>query len=74
VGHDGLGAIHVVVEYTIMIHFSDANWDAPPGTGYLTVAVITISAILTVIMTLRAPQKVADEPLRDHHSGSLTVA
>ena len=27
-----------------MIRFSDANWDSPPGFGYLTVATITISA------------------------------
>jgi hypothetical protein len=42
--------------------FSDRDWDTPPGTGHLTVAVITICGILTVIMTLRAPQKGADEP------------
>jgi hypothetical protein len=35
----------------IMIKFSDANWDSPPGFGYLTVATTTISAILTAIMT-----------------------
>ena len=44
-----------------MINFSDANWDCPPGTGYLTVATITISAILTAIMTLRTPQRGADD-------------
>jgi hypothetical protein len=57
-----------------MIIFSDAIGDTPPGTGYLTVATITISAILTVIMTLRAPKRGADEPHQDHHSRSLTVA
>jgi hypothetical protein len=30
-----------------MIIFSDAIGDTPPGTGYLTVATITISAIPT---------------------------
>jgi hypothetical protein len=50
------GAIHTIVEYVVVINFSDANWDAPPGTGYLTVATITISAILTVIMTRREPR------------------
>jgi hypothetical protein len=45
------------------------------GYGYLTVATITISAILTAIMTLRAPRRVADdEPRQDHHSESLTLA
>ena len=47
-------AIHTIAEYVAMIIFSDRDWDTPPGTGYLTVAVIKICAILTVIMTLRA--------------------
>ncbi len=38
------GFIQVMTEYAIVIRFSDANWDSPPGTGYLTVATITISA------------------------------
>jgi hypothetical protein len=28
-----------MLEYAIMIHFSDTNWDCPPGTGYITVVV-----------------------------------
>jgi hypothetical protein len=74
-GTTAFGASHVVAEYAIMIKFSDANWDSPPGFGYLTVATIAISAILTAIMTLRAPQRGADnKPHQDHHSGSLTLA
>src|SRR5215204_3255786 len=44
-----------------MIIFSSWDWDTPPGTGYITVGIITISAILTVIMTLWAPQRRAGE-------------
>jgi hypothetical protein len=74
-GVTAFGAIHTIVEYVVMINFSDANWDAPPGTGYLTVATITISAILTVIMTLRTPKRAADaEPPVDPRAGSLTLA
>jgi hypothetical protein len=74
-GTTAFGLIHGMLEYTTMIWFSDANWDSPPGTGYLTVAVITISAILTAIMTLLAPQRGADEePRQDRESGSLTLA
>ncbi len=51
-GTTAFGAIHTFAEYLVMVKFSDANWDCPPGTGYLTVATITISAILTAIMTL----------------------
>ena len=49
-GATAFGAIPTIAEYVVMINFSEANWDSPPGTGYLTVATITISAILTVIM------------------------
>jgi hypothetical protein len=74
-GTTAFGAIHTIAEYLVMVKFSDANWDCPPGTGYLTVATITISAILTAIMTLWAPKSGADdEPHQNHHSGSLTLA
>jgi hypothetical protein len=56
-GTTAFGFIHVMAEYVIMTSFSDANWDSPPGTGYLTVATITISGILTAIMTLLAPHR-----------------
>jgi hypothetical protein len=74
-GTTAFGLVHAIVEWEIMINFSEADWDAPPGTGYLTITVITISAILTVIMTLFAPKSGADgEPHQDSHSGSLTHA
>jgi hypothetical protein len=74
-GTTAFGAIHTIVEYVIMTNFSEANWDSPPGTGYLTVATITISAILTVIMTLRTPRRAADaEPQIDPRTGSLSLA
>lgn len=74
-GITAFGAIHTIVEYVVMTTFSDADWDAPPGTGYLTVATITISAVLTVIMTLRTPKRAADAQREvDPRAGSLTVA
>jgi hypothetical protein len=74
-GTTAFGFIHVMTEYVIMIRFSDANWDSPPGTGYLTVATITISAILTVIMTLLAPHRATeDKSPSGRESGSLTLA
>ena len=78
-GTTAFGFIHFATEYVTMTNFSDANWDTPPGTGYLTVATITVSAILTAILTaittLRTPQKNADDGLgQNDHSGSLTLA
>ncbi len=73
-GTTAFGFIHVGTEYVIMTSFSDANWDSPPGTGYLTVATITISAILTAIMTLLAPHRGTAVKLpSDRESGSFTL-
>jgi hypothetical protein len=74
-GTTAFGIYHQMLVYMIMVGFSERDWDEPLGTGYLTVAAITISAILTAIMTLRAPQKGADDdPHQDKYSGSLTLA
>ena len=73
-GTTASGRYHEMLEYMIMIGFSDRDWDTPPGTGYLTVAAITICAILIVIMTLRIPRTAADADLQpDYDSGSLTL-
>jgi hypothetical protein len=74
-GTTAFGGYHGMLESMIMIVFSDRDWDTPPGTRYLTVAAITICAILIVIMTLRMPQSGADnEPHPDQQLGSLTLA
>ena len=74
-GTTAFGVVHVYIENVIMIGFRFSTWNPPPGFGYLIFATITISAILTVIMTLRTPLRGADdEPRQDHHSGSLTLA
>jgi len=73
-GTTAFSNFHQMLEYMIMIGFSERDWDDPPGTGYLTVATITISAILLVIMTLRMPRTAADgDPQPDYDSGSLTL-
>jgi hypothetical protein len=74
-GMTAFGVVHVFIEHMIMIGFRFSTWNPPPGFGYLIFATITISAILTVIMTLRAPRRVADhEPGQVDNSGSVTLA
>ena len=49
--------------------------ETPAGTGYLRVVVITISAILSAIMTLRTPQRGEDDATTpDQHSLPLGKA
>jgi hypothetical protein len=69
-GTTAFGAVHLTPESIIMTRLS--RWNL--GFGYLTVTTITISAILTVIMTLRPPRRWVDEPPEDHRAGSLTLA
>jgi hypothetical protein len=68
-GATAFGFVHVITEYFTMLSFGGGNGDMPIGYGYLIFATITISAILTVIMTLVVRQKVADaEPHQGHGS------
>jgi hypothetical protein len=74
-GTTAFGFVHVITEYFTMVSFAGGNGDTPIGYGYLIFATITISAILTVIMTLRAPRKVADAELdQGHRSGPNDAA
>ena len=51
-GTTAFGLVHGIVQWGAMTSiYSDANWDVPPGTGYLTGAVLILSAVVTVIMT-----------------------
>ena len=68
-GTTAFGFVHVITEYFTMLSFSGGNGEMPIGYGYLIFATITISAILTVIMTLRTPRRGADD---DPHHGHKT--
>ena len=73
-GTTAFGIFHQMLAYMIMVGISERDWDEPPGTGYLTLAAITISAELIVIMTLRIQRTTADgDPQPDYDSGSLTL-
>ena len=74
-GTTAFGFVHVITEYFTMLSFGGGNGDMPIGYGYLIFATITISAILTVIMTLLMREKVADpEPQQDHESRPYDAA
>jgi hypothetical protein len=60
-GTTAFGFVHVITEYFTLVSFGGGNGDAPTGFGYLIFATITISAILTVIMTLFVPKSAADD-------------
>ncbi len=43
------GLVHQTAEYIVAGTLSDANWDAPPGSGYFTVVICLLAAIATVL-------------------------
>lgn len=45
---------HLLTDYMVMIGFSEANWDSPPGTGYLTAFSIALFALLSMVVGLIA--------------------
>ena len=59
-GAAAFGAVPSMLEYLIMVRLSDANWDTPPGTGYLLAAVPVAAAILTTILTLLPARRPSD--------------
>lgn len=55
-GSTAFVGLHQVAEYAAMTTFSDANWDVPPGTGYLTAAGLGIAGALTLAYAIRGPR------------------
>ena len=47
-----VGWFPLIGDYLVMAATSDANWDAPPGTGYVTVATIALLALALLGVTL----------------------
>ena len=70
-GSTAFGGFHMFAEYLVMSTWSDANWDVPPGTGYLTAAVLLIAGGLTLTYAVRRPgsprpSDAAGRALADH--------
>ena len=64
-GVTSFGIFHLAGDFMIMMRWSSANWDVPPGPGWLTVTGLIASAVLTAVLTLRfAPGQ--PEALRGH--------
>ena len=46
------GLVHILAEYGLAISLSEANWDTPPGAGYLTAMFIGLVALATFVLWL----------------------
>lgn len=44
------GFVHLLSDWANMAAFNDADWDTPPGTGYLTAAAAAIAAVLGALL------------------------
>ncbi|GAA1430436.1 hypothetical protein GCM10009616_15030 [Microlunatus lacustris] len=48
-GATAFGIVHQSGDYILMIATSSANWDVPPGTGYITSALLALAAAVTMV-------------------------
>lgn len=58
-GTTAFGLVHIMTEYSVMVALHEANWDSPPGTGYLTALVLAAAAVGTVLLSGRPPATAA---------------
>lgn len=59
-GTTAFGLVPSAGAYIAMGSFSDANWDSPPGTGYLTAAALLGSAVVTLALAWSPSQELQD--------------
>lgn len=69
----GFGVAHTVLDYMMMIGLSDANWDMPPGSGYLTAALMVICGLLVGVLGWNIGRGGSPAP-SDNPSGQLVAA
>ncbi len=62
VGATAMSHGHLMVEYTIAIGRSDADWDTPPNTGYVTVVGLLLAALVTAGWCLLERRRSRSDP------------
>ena len=65
------GVVRSVIDYGTMTALSDANWDVPPGTGYLAAVGFVLAAGVTIVATVRRPGRTASP---SPAAGDLAIA
>lgn len=49
------GLVHQGADYLLMLNFSEADWDTPPGTGTLTVVGLLLGAVVAAVQAAHRP-------------------
>lgn len=57
-----LGFVGMVVDYSLMIRWSDADWDSPPGSGYLSAALFLVCGVTVLVMTAVGGRRQPTDP------------
>lgn len=64
-GLGALGLMGKLLNYVVMIGWSELNWDTPPGTGYLGAGVLVLAAMATAAVVVHDTRTPGD-PARAH--------
>lgn len=69
-GVSSYGVVHAAGDYMFMIGFHTANWDVPPGTGYLSTLVMAVCGVVVAVWGWRST-RANDETSQSISSDSL---
>ena len=73
-GSTAVGFVPSMLDHAFMASFSDANWDAPPGSGYPTVVVVALLAVALLVITLvRRPAGVPAQAASSSASAAVSA-
>lgn len=56
------GAVHAAGDYMLMIGVHTANWDVPPGTGYVTALVMAVCGVVVAVWGWRSTRAQEETP------------
>lgn len=61
-GASAFGTLRGTVDYGVMITWSQANWDVPPGTGYVPAVVLILCGVGVAVVTARGARAERSAP------------
>jgi len=71
-GSTAMGQFHLMADYIVALGLSEANWDAPPGSGLANVVFVLLLAVCTVVLW-RVQGSPSRRPIADAAAPAITT-